>query len=84
MFQLWQHGTPPSFLLNLQANTPEDSELAALYAYLDEGGDPADLGPAEQLFAALRGVPRLQQKLKARRACQPVRLTHEGGVFAAL
>lgn len=50
----------------LRSNMPEEAELAALYAYLDAGEDVAELGPAEQLFAALRGVARLEQKLQVR------------------
>ena len=53
----------------LQANMPEEAELAALHAYLDCGGGVADLGPAEQLFAALKGVPRLDQKLQVCTPC---------------
>ena len=51
-------------LRELQANLPDDAELAALHCYLDRGSDPGLLGRAEQLFAALRGIPRLQQKLR--------------------
>lgn len=51
-------------LRELQANMPDSGELEALHAYLDSGGDPAQLGRAEQLFVALRAVARLPQKLK--------------------
>ncbi|KAL4422750.1 hypothetical protein ABPG75_008947 [Micractinium tetrahymenae] len=51
-------------LRELQANMPDSGELEALHAYLDTGGDPAQLGRAEQLFVALRAVRRLPQKLK--------------------
>lgn len=51
-------------LRELQANLPDAGELEALHAYLDAGGDPAQLGRAEQLFVALRPVgPRLPQRL---------------------
>ena len=56
--------TQVEMLRELQANLPDDAELAALHRYLDRGGDPGQLGRAEQLFVALRGIPRLQQKLQ--------------------
>jgi hypothetical protein len=56
--------TQVEMLRELQANLPDDAELAALHRYLDRGGDPGQLGRAEQLFVALRGIPRLQQKLR--------------------
>ncbi len=54
----------PDVLRELQANLPDASELEALHAYLDSGGDPGQLGKAEQLFVALRGTARLQQRLQ--------------------
>ncbi|EFN51238.1 hypothetical protein CHLNCDRAFT_141254 [Chlorella variabilis] len=51
-------------LRELQANLPDAAELEALHSYLDAGGDPCQLGRAEQLFVALRGTARLQQKLQ--------------------
>ena len=56
--------TQVEMLRELQNNLPDDAELAALHRYLDRGGDPGQLGRAEQLFVALRGIPRLQQKLR--------------------
>ncbi|GAB4818040.1 hypothetical protein N2152v2_005086 [Parachlorella kessleri] len=55
---------PGAIVRELQSNMPEESELDALHAYLDCGGEVADLGPAEQVFAALKEVPRLDQKLQ--------------------
>ena len=54
----------PDVLRELQANLPDAAELEALHAYLDSGGDPGQLGKAEQLFVALRGTARLQQRLQ--------------------
>jgi hypothetical protein len=58
-------------LRELQANMPDASELEALHTYLDTGGDPAQLGRAEQLFVALRGTARLEQKLQVRPRSSP-------------
>jgi hypothetical protein len=58
---------PGPMVRELQANIPEEPELAALAAYLDAGGAVEELGTAEQLFAALRDVPRLEAKLRVRR-----------------
>ncbi len=60
-------GTQAEVLRELQANMPDSGELEALHAYLDSGGDPTQLGRAEQLFVALRHVARLPQKLQVRR-----------------
>lgn len=54
----------PDVLRELQANLPDASELDALHAYLDSGGNPGQLGKAEQLFVALRRTARLQQRLQ--------------------
>ncbi len=51
-------------LKELEHNYPSEEELEALGAYLDGGGDPRQLGKAEQLFAALRRTARLRQKLR--------------------
>lgn len=59
------HPLPQAEVLReLQANLPDAAELEALHTYLDSGGDPAQLGKAEQLFVALRGTARLQQRLQ--------------------
>lgn len=41
-------------LRELQANLPDAAELEALHAYLDSGGDPTQLGKAEQVRRGLR------------------------------
>jgi hypothetical protein len=53
-----------AILRELQANMPDSTELAALHAFLDAGGNPSQLGKAEQLFVGLRGVARLEEKLQ--------------------
>eukprot|EP00887_Chlorella_sp_A99_P006343 scaffold3.g6343.t1 len=44
----------PGFAAELLANLPDERETAALHAFLDTGGEPCLLAPADRLFAALR------------------------------